>query len=123
MMDATPRFLNGVFDFEGRGLGRPAELDPALAYTVPSDKRTQLIYLRAGNSLDELVYLVLTKNGAPMRYFPIGAKAVTHVPLAVVERVPLRADVAAVVVDPRLVGRGAAVEVLVVPDRRPHRQA
>ncbi len=85
MMDATPRFLNGVFDFEGRGLGRPAELDPALSYTVPSDKRTQLIYLRAGNSLDELVYLVLTKNGAPMRYFPIGAKAVTHVPLAVVE--------------------------------------
>jgi hypothetical protein len=85
MMDATPRFLNGVFDFEGRGLGRPAELDPALAYTVPSDKRAQLIYLRAGNSLDELVYLVLTKNGAPMRYFPIGAKAVTHVPLAVVE--------------------------------------
>ena len=75
MMDATPRFLNGVFDFEGRGLGRPAELDPALSYTVPSDKRTQLIYLRAGNSLDELVYLVLTKNGAPMRYFPIGAKA------------------------------------------------
>ena len=63
MMDATPRFLNGVFDFEGRGLGRPAELDPALSYTVPSDKRTQLIYLRAGNSLDELVYLVLTKNG------------------------------------------------------------
>ena len=65
MMDATPRFLNGVFDFVGRGLGRPAELDPALSYTVPSDKRTQLIYLRAGNSLDELVYLVLTKNGAP----------------------------------------------------------
>ena len=85
MMDSTPRFLNGVFDFEGRGLGRPAELDPALSYTVPSDKRTQLIYFRAGNSLDELVYLVLTKNGAPMRYFPIGARASVHVSLAVVE--------------------------------------
>jgi hypothetical protein len=85
MMDATPRFLSGVFDFQGRGLGHLAELDPALAYTVPSDKRTQLIYLRVGNSLDELVYLVLTRNGAPMRYFPVGAKACIHVPLAVVE--------------------------------------
>ncbi|WP_371821932.1 hypothetical protein [Skermanella sp. TT6] len=85
MMDSTPRFLNGVFDFEGRGLSRPAELDPALAYTVPADKRAQLIYLRAGNSLNELVYLVLTKDGAPMRYFPIGAKDAVHVPLAVVE--------------------------------------
>ncbi|EWY36170.1 molybdopterin oxidoreductase [Skermanella stibiiresistens SB22] len=85
MMDSTPRFLNGVFEFEGRGLSRPTEVDPALAYTVPSDKRTQLIYLRAGNSLDEMVYLVLTKNGAPMRYFPVGAQAGVHVPLAVVE--------------------------------------
>ena len=45
-----------------------------------------------------------------------------EVPLAVVERVPLRPDVAPVVVDPGLVGRRAAVEVLVVADRRPDRQ-
>ena len=85
MMDATPRFLNGVFDFVGRGLAQPSLLDPALTYTVPFDKRSQLIYLRAGNSLDEMVYLVLTRDGAPMRFFPIGAKAGFHVPLAVVE--------------------------------------
>ncbi len=34
-------------------------LSPDVSYTVPFDKRTQLIYLRAGSSLDELIYLVL----------------------------------------------------------------
>ena len=85
MMDATPRFLNGVFDFEGRGMAKPTQLDDKLSYTVPFDKRAQLIYFRAGNSLDEMVYLVLTRDGAPMRYFPIGAKDVLHVSLAMVE--------------------------------------
>jgi assimilatory nitrate reductase catalytic subunit len=28
---------------------------------------------------------VLTRDGKPLRYFPIGAKASVHVPLAVVE--------------------------------------
>ena len=32
-----------------------------------------------------LFMAAFTKNGAPMRYFPIGAKASVHVPLAVVE--------------------------------------
>ena len=84
-METTPRFLNGVFRFEGRGLAAPALLHPSLAYTVPGDRRAQLIYLRAGNSADGLVNLVLMRGGKPMRMFPVGAKGATHVPLAVVE--------------------------------------
>ena len=54
-------------------------------YTVPSDRRAQLIYLRAGNSSPEMIALTLLRDGTPMRVFPIGAKAAEHVPLAVVE--------------------------------------
>ena len=86
-MEAAPRFLQGVFPFKGSGLDKPMPLDGKLAYTVPSDKRAQLIYLRAGNSSAELVYLVLTRDGRPMRYFPVGAKASDHVALVVTEDV------------------------------------
>jgi assimilatory nitrate reductase catalytic subunit len=41
--------------------------------------------MRGGNSADAVIYLVLTREGRPMRYFPIGAKTSIHVPLAVVE--------------------------------------
>ena len=55
------------------------------AYTVPAGQRAQLIYFRGGNSADDLIYLVLMRDGKPMRYFPLGAKADTHIALAVVE--------------------------------------
>jgi hypothetical protein len=84
-MEAAPRFLQGVFPFKGGGLDKPVPLDGKLAYKVPSDKRAQLIYLRAGNSSAELVYLVLTRDDKPMRYFPIGAKSSDHVALVVTE--------------------------------------
>jgi len=84
-MDATPRFLQGIFAFTGEGLQKPALLSADLAYTVPSDKRSQLIYLRAGNSSDELIYLLLRLAGKPMRYFPVGARSSVHVSLAVTE--------------------------------------
>lgn len=84
-MIPNPRFINGVFPYEGRGLDTPAPLGSSASYLVPADKRAQLIYLRAGNSSGELVYLQLLKDGKPIRYFPIGAKAAVHVPLAVVE--------------------------------------
>jgi hypothetical protein len=84
-METTPQFLHGVFSFSGKGLGRSEPLDPALGYTVPSDKRSQLIYFRAGNSADALVAVSLMRDGKLMRIFPIGAKAAVHVPLAVVE--------------------------------------
>ncbi|MCF7553679.1 molybdopterin oxidoreductase [Pseudonocardia sp. WMMC193] len=84
-MHSTPRFLQGVYEFTGAGLDKPALLDPALAYTVPAGVTTQPIYFRAGNATEELVTIVLVRDGAPMRLFPVGAKADTHVSLAVVE--------------------------------------
>ncbi len=84
-MDATPRFLQGVYPFTGEGLQKPTPLSAELAYTVPADKRSQLIYLRAGNSTDELIYLLLRRADKPMRYFPVGAKSTLHVSLAVTE--------------------------------------
>ena len=62
-MQATPRFLNGVFAFAGTGYDKPAKIDDSLSYVVPADKRTQLIYLRAGNSCAELIYVVPTAPG------------------------------------------------------------
>ncbi|WP_433075113.1 molybdopterin oxidoreductase [Dactylosporangium sp. CA-052675] len=84
-MRSTPRFLQGVYTFEGKGLDAPSPLDPALAYVVPDGAVTQPVYLRAGNAAAELVCLVLMRDGHPMRYFPVGAKADTHVALRVAE--------------------------------------
>jgi len=81
-------FIQGVFSFEGRGLERPAALRPDAAYNVPPDKRAQLIYLRAGNPEPELIYLLVSLNGRPCRYFPVGARAGLHIPLAIVEDLP-----------------------------------
>jgi len=89
----NPRFIQGVFAFEGRGLDRPEPLRPAATYKVPRDKRAQPIYLRAGNSSAEMIYLVLRQNERPVRYFPIAAKGATHVPLAIVEDIPPEAHV------------------------------
>jgi hypothetical protein len=85
MIDTVPRFLNGAYGYVGDGYDTPKLLDAALVYSVPPDKRAQLIYLRAGNSSAEMVFLALMQNGKTMRLFPVGAKASTHVPLAVVE--------------------------------------
>jgi hypothetical protein len=85
LIEAKPQFLNGVYPFLGEGYEKLAPLSDKLVYFVPADKRAQLIYLRAGNSSDDLIYLVLMRDGVPMRYFPIGAKGAEHIPLAVVE--------------------------------------
>lgn len=66
-------------------MARPVPIKPAASYMVPFDKRAQLIYLRAGNSTPELVYLALSRNSKPFRFFPIGAKGAIHVQLAIVE--------------------------------------
>lgn len=84
-MGPTPRFIHGVFPYEGRSLDTPQSLGEKASYTVPSDRRSQLIYVRVGNSGSELVNLLLLRDGKLIRYFPIGAKASLHVPLAVVE--------------------------------------
>ncbi len=85
MIESTPKFLQGLFDFTGGGFASPKPLGETASYTVPADRRSQLIYFRAGNSTDALVALVLMRDGKPMRYFPVGAKCAEHVPLAVVE--------------------------------------
>jgi hypothetical protein len=84
-MYTKPRFLQGVYPFEGRGLRHPFLLSAELSYKVPFDKRSQLVYFRGGNSIDELIYLTLMRDDKPLRYFPLGAKADVHVQLAVVE--------------------------------------
>ena len=87
-MNSTPRFLQGVFPFEGKGLDRPAPLGPELSYVVPDGGYAQAVYFRGGNAAAELVCAVLVRDGRPMRYFPIGARGDVHVPLRVVEDLP-----------------------------------
>ena len=84
-LTSSPKFLQGVFAFEGRGLQTPFLVDPSLTYTVPRDREAQLVYFRGGNASSGLIYVVIMRNGTPMRYFPIGAQAGTHVALRVVE--------------------------------------
>ncbi|MGU3294603.1 molybdopterin oxidoreductase [Williamsia sp. M5A3_1d] len=86
-MSSTPMFLQGVFGFTGSGLTAPAPLDPSLTYVVPPGMTAQPLYFRGGNSSDELVYVTLTLDGAPMRLFPMGARASVNVPLRVVQDV------------------------------------
>lgn len=85
---ATPRFLQGVYPFAGRGVYELAPLHDELAYLVPDAKLAQIVYFRAGNLADDLIYLTLSANGSPIRYFPVGPKADLHVPLAIVESYP-----------------------------------
>lgn len=84
-MNETPQFIQGVFEYRGAGLAKPAALEPAAKHKVPFDKRAQLIYLRAGNPTTELVCLTLLRGKQPMRFFPVGAKSSLHVQLAIVE--------------------------------------
>ena len=79
------RFVQGLFGFEGRGLETPVSFEPKAVYQVPSDKRAQLIYCRIGNPTPEFIYLVLQRDGKPMRLFPCGGKSGIHVPLAIID--------------------------------------
>jgi assimilatory nitrate reductase catalytic subunit len=81
----TPRFLQGIFPFEGEGLLKPVLADESLRYTVPPGVTAQALYFRGGNSADALVTVVVLRDGVPMRYFPIPAAGSVHVPLRVVE--------------------------------------
>lgn len=83
-----PAFIQGLFSFEGAGLGKPISFPVPVVYLVPPGKRAQTIYFRAGNASAEMIYLVLTRAGRPMRYFPVGAKGAIHIPLAVLEDIP-----------------------------------
>ena len=82
MRESIPKFLNGVFSFVGSGYEKPSLLSSKLTYSVPPDKRTQLIYFRAGNSSDEMIYVIMMRDGVPMRYFAIaqGPARTTRLP-------------------------------------------
>jgi hypothetical protein len=81
----VPRFLQAVRAFKGQGLDEYVALDPALRYRVPEGRQAQCVYFRGGNSSAELICVVLTQDGRPMRLFPIGANAAVHVPLRITE--------------------------------------
>lgn len=83
MRESTPRILTGMYDFTGTGYEAPVSV--GVSYTVPADRRAQMLYVRAGNSTTEMVTLVLTRDGTPMRMFPVGAKGGVHIPLVVLE--------------------------------------
>lgn len=78
-------FLQGIYQFDGAGLDKPVPISAELTHLVPDGVINQTLYFRGGNSCDELVTVVLMRDGVPMRYFPIGAKGDVHVPLRVVE--------------------------------------
>ena len=82
---STNVFLQGVYAFEGAGLDQPTSLDSGLIHEVPDGVVNQTLYFRGGNATGELIVAVLVRDGAPMRYFPIGARDQVHVPLRVVE--------------------------------------
>jgi assimilatory nitrate reductase catalytic subunit len=84
-MHTKNRFLQGIYQFTGAGIDKPAPLDGELSYLVPDGSVAQALYFRGGNTSDELVAVVLMRDGVPMRYFPMGAKSDVHVPLRVVE--------------------------------------
>lgn len=83
--EATPRFLQGVFPFMGRGIHELIPLSDGLGYRVPRGGIAEIVYFRAGNVSDDLIYLALTANSAPLRYFPVGPKADVHVRLVIIE--------------------------------------
>jgi assimilatory nitrate reductase catalytic subunit len=84
-MISQNRFLQGIFPFEGAGLDKPVPISAELCHLVPDGVISQALYFRGGNSSDEMVTVVLMRDGVPMRYFPMGAKDGVHVPLRVVE--------------------------------------
>ena len=54
---------------------------PGLVYRCPRDREAQLVYFRGGQRSAHLIYVVIMRDGEPMRYFPIGAESATHVAL------------------------------------------
>jgi len=111
MIDSIPKFLQGVFAFTGAGYDKPVPIAEALDYMVPGTKRAQFIYFRGGNSSGDMVAVVLLRDGVPMRYFPIGAHAGVHVPLAVVEDLEPDQKITLVVAAPEGVAGTLVVDV------------
>ncbi len=108
---AKPRFLQGVFPFMGRGVFDLAPLNDALTYRVPAGATAEILYFRAGNVAEDLIYLTLSVDDKPVRYFPIGPKADVHVPLAIVESYPAGAKIDVCLAAPRGLSGSVVVDV------------
>ena len=102
---AAARFLQGVYPFAGRGVFDLGPLHDDLCYTVPPGAAAEIVYVRAGNLSDDILYLALSVNGRPIRYFPVGPKADFHVPLAIVETYPAGSRIEVVPRRPARAGR------------------
>jgi hypothetical protein len=65
--------------FKGAGFDILTDIDDSLVLTVPAAATVQAVYFRGGNSSDELITIALMLDAKPVRYFPIGTRASTHV--------------------------------------------
>ena len=54
-MHTKNRFLQGIFQFTGVGIDKPAPIDETLTYLVPDGSVAQALYFRGGNTTDELI--------------------------------------------------------------------
>ena len=111
---ATPRFLQGVYPFVGRGVFDLGPLNDALSYRVPPGRTAEVVYFRAGNLSDDLLYLTLSADGKPVRYFPVGPKADFHVPLVIVESHPAGTRIEVGLAAPRGLSGTVVVDVGIV---------
>ena len=117
---ATPRFLQGVYPFAGRGFFDVGPLHDALCYVVPKGAMAEVIYFRAGNLSDDLIYLALCVNGLPVRYFPVGPKADFHVPLSITETHPAGAKIEVGFAAPRGLNGSIVVDVGLLEEEAAH---
>ncbi len=85
---ARPILLQGVYPFMGNGLMNPHLISPDLVYTIPEGKKAVLMYLRAGNASDQLIYISVLGDGKVRRYLPIGPQGASHVELAIKDDIP-----------------------------------
>jgi assimilatory nitrate reductase catalytic subunit len=97
----THRFIQGVFTYHGRGLTEPVALEPRADYVVPAGKRAHLVYCRVGNPSAELICLILKRDGKLTRYFPVGAKAGTQMPHALVDDLLANSEIEVVIAAPQ----------------------
>ena len=100
-----------MYPFAGRGVFDLGPLHDDLCYRVPPGRRAEVIYFRAGNLSDDLLYLALALNGQPVRYFPVGPKADFHVPLSIVESYPAGSRIEVCLAAPRGLSGTVVVDV------------
>ena len=82
-MAYTTVLLQTIAQIDGEGLNSPESLD--LTYTVPQGCSAGVQYVRAGSTISGMTNITLLKNNKVMRYIPVAAGGVIHVPLAIVE--------------------------------------